>query len=145
MIRCMGVITVLYCAYGLVFFVWELGGNGRRLGSPNSADWVIFALLSAVSVGVTIYLAYLGIRMSRSGTAAIGRLCFLFGAEIVYFMVTTIIFWNIAPPTNPDLTGGFFGIPAAPFVPQLFTGFPIICPLVCFFVQRKGSSERAVA
>lgn len=144
--RCMGILTVLYCVYGIAYYVRELAyEKGRWLGSPDSFDWVIFAALSVITLGATIYLAYLGMRLIRVDAAALGPMCLVFGAEIAYFLVTTFIFWNIMPPTNPGLTGGFFGIPEDPFVPQLVTGYTIICLIVCLVLRRGRSGGKVVA
>lgn len=136
-LRCLGWITVLYCMCGITFYAWELiSTKGVWPGSPHLRDWLIFALLSAFTLGLTSYLGYLATRLARGDEAAIQPMRVLWWIEIAYFCANVAVFWQIIPSTNPGLTLGFFSFPEGPFDPQLVTGYPVIGLIAVFLLSR---------
>ena len=142
MLQCLGWITALYCVLGIAFYAWELiSTKGVWPGSPNLWDWLIFALLSSVTLGMTSYLGYLATRLARGDEATIRPMRVLWWIEIAYFCANVLVFWRVIPSTNPGLTLGFFSFPEGPFDPQLVTGYPVIGLVVVFLLTRRRSGR----
>lgn len=149
LMRVLGVLNILFALIGLYYFGVILRLNGRRgwigSGSPALRHWIIFSVLCSLTVGLTVYLIYLGAQLLRNENSALRPVCIVFGIEIlsVFAMGAS---WAVLPG-NPDLIGGFFSIPGDPFAPQIATGYPIIGLIICLILLlgNKRDAKHTVA
>src|ERR1700733_8656441 len=117
-VRIIGALNCAFGALGIYMFIYLIVLHWNNWpGSPGRLSWILFVILSASTVclvgGLTFYGVYLikgnelGLRPSRN----------ILIAEIVYFILDIVLFWNRASMSHSALTVGFFGIAEGPLMP----------------------------
>ena len=147
--RSVGVANIAFCALGLAYFAWSLFLHWNRWpGSPSITEWAEFFGIAVVSLFLSGYSAYLGLRLLKSDTSVISRVSLLFTVEIIYLLFLVGLSWYLVPGNNPRMmviVVAFWGIAEGPLAPQLAFGYPIIALIIMLvvhlYIRRQGIRE----
>jgi hypothetical protein len=93
---------------------------------PNLAtgsDWLIFALLLAISVYLVVHLAYCGICLIRKDESALLPCLLLFAAETLGVLLSIWILWTMLPPSMGKVIFGLWEVALSPIDVEALPGF----------------------
>jgi hypothetical protein len=138
--RVVGLLNLLYGIFGICYFAAILSWHNWT-GSRSLLSWLIFLLLSGFSIGLIVYLGYLGIRLMRKDRTAIRPAALVFGVEILYFLLGVEIFWIALPESMAPVAVGFWEMALGPIDPQIVTGDPLLGLLAMFIVRSRKRVE----
>jgi succinate dehydrogenase hydrophobic anchor subunit len=144
--RIIGVLNLLFGLMGVYYFIFMMRMHWHNWpGSPSITQWAVFLVLSLISIGMLVYLGYLGIRLVRRDESALRPLIIIFISEILYFIVGVVVLWLIMPPTIKTIAVSFWGMAQDPLTPQVLTGYPLIGTVVTFVLMNWHPKSRRVA
>jgi hypothetical protein len=124
--RVLGALNILFVLLGAFYSAAMVQMSWKKWLGSSFLDWIVFAILSAISVGMVLYLAHLGIRLIKKDVKALWHLCLLFVAEIAYFVVVFYVTWFVLPDSLSAIAAAFWGMAQNPIVPQIVTGYPLV-------------------
>lgn len=134
-----GCLNVLFGIGGVYYFVLRVSWRNWP-GSPSTLNWLVFVLISAVTLALMGYLSYLGIRLFRGDRSALSPTALVLLLELFYFAISVVLFWIVL--SNRQITVGFFGIASSALDPQVVTGYPL-WGLVSMVLLQRGFKKHA--
>jgi hypothetical protein len=97
-LRIIGLLNILFAIFALLFEGVALlsGGKFPTKVTPTPMDWIIFALLLAVSNYLVVHPALYGIRLIRKDESALLPCALLFAAQTLVFTlgVYIMLYWR---------------------------------------------------
>lgn len=140
-LRILGALNILASILSLSYFAWLIEIHlGHWPGDPDRREWIVFLALSAVSVSLVVYQAYLGVRLIKRDMNALGLASLVFVLEIALCFVVTWIQPHAGTRSN---IVWFWGIAMSPLQFQVFCGYALvglIAAVVLILIGRKSSS-----
>jgi hypothetical protein len=136
--RVLGSLNILFGLIGICYFAIRLTGHLKKAEvAYSTGSWVIFSLLSLFALSMVLLLVYLGIRLITADSSILGSTAIIFAAEVLYFFLDMVIFWEITPSSMAQLTIGFWELPTCLIAPQILTAYPLIGIIICIVLSRK--------
>jgi hypothetical protein len=139
--RVLGFLNISFVALGAFYAASMFHLSWKKWpGPPVYQDWVVFAILNAISIYLILYLGYLGVRLIRKDAKALWQLCMFFVGEIAYFAAVVVITSYVLPASMSTIAVGFWGMAINPLVPQIVTGFPLVglvITMVILLIRRS--------
>lgn len=100
-LRILGSLNIIASVLSLSYFAWLIEIHlGHWPGDPNRREWIVFLGISAVSVSLVVYLAYLGVRLIQRDLNALGLASLVFVLEIALCFVD-FMDMDTTAPGNP--------------------------------------------
>jgi len=140
--RIVGVVNLLCGLIGVYYFAFKIRLHWHNWpGSPSESQWLVFFVLSFISIYLLIYLGYLGIRLIKNDATALRPLRNLFMLEIAYYVASVVMLWVIMPLSMATIAVSFWGMAQDPFAPQILTGYPLIGIIATIVLSRPHKIE----
>lgn len=139
--RVLGALNIAFVALGAFYAASILHMRWHKWPVPPTyQDWMVFAVLNAISVFLIAYLGYLGVRLIRKDSDALWKLCMFFLGEIAYFALVFYITSFALPESMTAVAAGFWAMGLNPLIPQIVTGYPLVglvIALVILLIRRS--------
>jgi hypothetical protein len=139
--RIFGVLNICASVFSLWYFGWIIDIHlGNWPGNPTRYDWAVFLALSALSTFLTLYLAYLGVRLIKRDYKALLLVIVVFTSEIVVCLVSFLLTWIVAPISSK--VKWFLDMAVSPLEPQVWFGYAfigLIAASAVIIVRRRSS------
>jgi len=129
-----GVLNLVFGVLGLLQFGYQLSWHWSRWHFPFYA-WIVFLLMSTISLFLVVTLGYLGILLLQGKRSAVVKTAWVCVAEVAYVVVDVVLFWRIYP--DPHISIGFWGNAQAPLTPQLIAAYPVITLVAMLLIYRR--------
>jgi len=146
-LRILGALNVFASALSLSYFAWGIKIHlGKWPGGPDRQEWIVFLSISALSVSLVLYLAYLGLRLIKRDFNALKLVSLVFISEIAICFVAFVVTWIETPAWIRKDIVWFWGIAMSPLEFQVFCGYALIglaAAVVLILVGRKSSGSIA--
>jgi len=141
--RVLGVLNILFVAFGAYLYYWILRMHWNRWpGNPSHNEWAVFVFLSTISISMVLYLGYLGVKLIKKDAKALLKLSLLFVAEMIYSLVLFNVTWMVRPASmSMTVAVSFLGMADVLLWPQLLTGYPLIglvITLVLLLIRQRS-------
>jgi hypothetical protein len=107
-LRIIGLLSILFAIVVLLFelvVLWPWWGRLPGSTSATRTDWVVFALLLAISIYLVVHPARYGIRLIKQDESALLPCAVLFAAQILAYLLTTWIGFSLPRSMNGIVFG----------------------------------------
>jgi hypothetical protein len=145
--RILGLLNILFAVFALFFEAAALWLSRARFPTkvtPTPMDWVIFALLLAVSNYLVVHPALYGVKLIRKTESAILPCALLFAAQTLVFVigVYTLLYWR----SMLDIVTGLWLFALLPIEFSVGYGYStlgLVVTITLLILSRRTTSNAA--
>jgi hypothetical protein len=125
--RIVGGLNVLFAALALWYLEEMIRMKWNRWpSSATGTDWVVFAVLLAISVYLVVHLAFYGIRLMKKNEAALLPCILLFAVESVGVYLSVVILWLVLPQSMNKIIFGLWWVALSPIHVEGLSGYSVL-------------------
>lgn len=139
--RIVGGLNVLFAALALWYLEEMIRMKWNRWpSSATGTDWVVFAVLLAISVYLVVHLAFYGIRLMKKNEAALLPCILLFAVESVGVYLSVVILWLVLPQSMNKIIFGLWWVALSPIHVEGLSGYSVlgfVVTLTLLLTRRK--------
>jgi hypothetical protein len=145
-LRIIGLLNILFAIFALLFEGVALlsGGKFPTKVTPTSMDWIIFALLLAISNYLVVHPALYGIRLIRKDESALLPCALLFAAQTLVFTlgVYIMLYWR----SMLEIVTGLWVFAVLPIQFSVAFGYStigLVVTITLLTLSRRAARNRA--
>jgi hypothetical protein len=145
-LRIIGLLNILFAIFALLFEGVALlsGGKFPTKVTPTPMDWIIFALLLAVSNYLVVHPALYGIRLIRKDESALLPCALLFAAQTLVFTlgVYIMLYWR----SMLEIVTGLWVFAVLPIQFSVAFGYStigLVVTITLLTLSRRAARNRA--